>query len=525
MTSSGPMSAARPRLAGLAGLAVLAGAALASASLVAPGVMAPASAAAARPTTTKGPVPSVPTGVVAVPGDRSATVSWTNPPGDVRRYKVREVKSGRTKSVPPTDDGSSTTSMTFTGLTNGAPASFVVWAENFAGKGPVSQATSSVLPLPWLYVQGTLLEGGTAARNVVTVRLTQRLEKPLTFRIRTTDTAQALASKDYVAFDTTATIPAGKTAVTLPFTVIDDKVAELTESVTFSITADGARQSPTAASPTIIDDDAGAYLYLDGASTVAEGASGTTPLRFGLRLSKAVDVPVVVRLDAQTVYLVDGGPLTVSARTQLAPPVQVVTIPAGSVSLPVTVGVLGDVVPEPGMHVNVWAQVLSGPVVPAVEYNDGEVTDDDTSTPNGADLAVTLPSLDLWSAQGDGRLAVDVGNGSKVAASGVTVTVGATAVGTADALAAAVTADPACTLVSASTYTHGTMGRVGNLEWSCPLGKIAAYGQSVLHFPVDRAAATQPRIEWSAGVTSSPFSDPRLSNNAVDGTVWLPTAG
>jgi Domain of unknown function (DUF4082)/Fibronectin type III domain len=89
------------------------------------------------------------TGVSAVAGQASATVSWTAPSsgGPVTSYKVTPYV-GATAQTPKTVTGSPPpTSTTVTGLTPGTAYTFRVEAANASGAGPVSDPSSPVTPL------------------------------------------------------------------------------------------------------------------------------------------------------------------------------------------------------------------------------------------------------------------------------------------------------------------------------------------------------------------------------------------
>ena len=91
--------------------------------------------------------PSAPRDVTAVPGDRSATVTWTLPTDSgsypVTNYEVRANPGGATCLV-----AAPTTSCTIEGLTNGTAYTFEVRALSGAGWGSWSGASSPVTPTP-----------------------------------------------------------------------------------------------------------------------------------------------------------------------------------------------------------------------------------------------------------------------------------------------------------------------------------------------------------------------------------------
>ncbi len=89
--------------------------------------------------------PGAPTGVVATPGNASATVTWAAPAdggSPITTYRVTPYLGG-TALTPVT---SSTTTATVTGLTNGSSYTFTVTATNAVGTGPASAPSAAVTP-------------------------------------------------------------------------------------------------------------------------------------------------------------------------------------------------------------------------------------------------------------------------------------------------------------------------------------------------------------------------------------------
>ena len=89
-------------------------------------------------------VPNAPTSVSATAADASATVSFTAPAdvggGAITSYGVQ--------STPGQIQATGATSpIAVTGLTNGTPYTFNVWALNSYGPSPFSAASGSVTPL------------------------------------------------------------------------------------------------------------------------------------------------------------------------------------------------------------------------------------------------------------------------------------------------------------------------------------------------------------------------------------------
>jgi RHS repeat-associated protein len=92
-------------------------------------------------------VPGIPTGVSAVRGDQSATVSWTAPAANGSSITSYTITSYDGATLVHTDSASGAgTSGVATGLTNGTPYTFRVTATNAYGTGGQSVASSSVTP-------------------------------------------------------------------------------------------------------------------------------------------------------------------------------------------------------------------------------------------------------------------------------------------------------------------------------------------------------------------------------------------
>ncbi len=101
----------------------------------------------------KGPAvasaPGAPTGVVAVAGIGSATVSWGLPPdggSPITSYKITPYIGAVAQAPTTISGGPPATSATVTGLTNGTAYTFTVTAANAIGSGPSSTASSAVTP-------------------------------------------------------------------------------------------------------------------------------------------------------------------------------------------------------------------------------------------------------------------------------------------------------------------------------------------------------------------------------------------
>ena len=112
----------------------------------------PSSAPSAAVTPSAVPtVPGAPTGVTAMAGDGSASVSWTAPADGgsaITGYTVTPFV-GSTAQTPRTITGSPpATTLTVSGLTNGTAYTFRVAATNAVGTGPASASSAPVTPSP-----------------------------------------------------------------------------------------------------------------------------------------------------------------------------------------------------------------------------------------------------------------------------------------------------------------------------------------------------------------------------------------
>ncbi|HEX4491802.1 MAG TPA: fibronectin type III domain-containing protein, partial [Acidimicrobiia bacterium] len=95
-------------------------------------------------TNTSAKVPGAPTNVVATPGDKSASVSWTPPANNgssISSYTVTAAPGGAYQTVTGAQ-----TSASVTGLTDGTSYTFTVIATNGVGTGPASTPSNAVTP-------------------------------------------------------------------------------------------------------------------------------------------------------------------------------------------------------------------------------------------------------------------------------------------------------------------------------------------------------------------------------------------
>ena len=124
----------------------------------------PASAPSAQVTPTAPTAPDAPTGVSAIAGNASATVSWTAPAANgspITGYTVTSNPDGVTQLAP-----AGATSATVSGLTNGTAYTFTVVATNGVGPGPASAPSAQVTPTAPASGLANTAEGGTAGTTV-----------------------------------------------------------------------------------------------------------------------------------------------------------------------------------------------------------------------------------------------------------------------------------------------------------------------------------------------------------------------
>jgi hypothetical protein len=110
----------------------------------------PESAPSNPVTPVQSPPPGPPLGVNATAGDRLAALTWTAPSSDggspITGYRVTPYINGSPQA--PIATGSTATSFTVTGLTNGTTYTFTVAATNSTGYGAESQQSNAVTPAP-----------------------------------------------------------------------------------------------------------------------------------------------------------------------------------------------------------------------------------------------------------------------------------------------------------------------------------------------------------------------------------------
>ncbi len=206
-------------------------------------------------------VPGAPTGVTAVAGNTSASVSWTTPTSDggspITSYTVAANAGGRTAVVtgsPPA------TTATVTGLTNGTPYTFTVTATNAAGTGPASQSSSAVTPaaVPGAPTDVTAVAGNASAS--------------VSWTTPTSDGGSAITSYNVTAD------PGGSTVVVVndPLPATTATVTGLTNGTgyTFTVTAANAAGTGPTSDPSTPVTPADGTATVPGAPTSVTAAAG-----------------------------------------------------------------------------------------------------------------------------------------------------------------------------------------------------------------------------------------------------------
>ena len=226
----------------------------------------------------------------------------------------------------------------------------------------------------------TVTEGNSGTVNAVfTVSLSSASGLPVSATVNTAN-GTATAGSDYTAIvGGTVTVPAGSTTATVTVPVAGDVTVEASETFTVTLSSPGNATLGTATGTgTITNDDQPTMAINDVA--VAEGNSGTTAATFTVTLSQAHVVPVTVTYATANGTATAGSDYTAIAAT-------VLTFPAGTTSLPVTVTVLGDTTTEPNetFVVNLTAP---GNATIADAQGVGTITNDDAGP---VVVTVTLP--------------------------------------------------------------------------------------------------------------------------------------
>jgi alpha-tubulin suppressor-like RCC1 family protein len=195
------------------------------------------------PSVTPATVPDAPTGVLATPGNGSATVTWSAPASD-GGSAITSFTVTAADSTTPANGGQTCSwstgplTCTVSGLTNGDSYSFTVTATNGVGTGPASSPSSSVTPATVPDAPtGVLATPGNASARV-------------SWSAPGSDGGSVITSYTITAADSTTPANGGQTCTwsTGPLTC---KVSELTngDSYSFTVTATNGVGTGAASSP------------------------------------------------------------------------------------------------------------------------------------------------------------------------------------------------------------------------------------------------------------------------------------
>ena len=192
---------------------------------------------------------------------------------------------------------------------------------------------------PTLSVNDVTVAEGNSGTKLMTFTVTKSKAAGVTSSVSfSTANGSATSGSDYTANSGTVSLTPSATKATFSVTVAGDTVIEPNESFTVNLSspiratiADGQGVG------TIGDDDDLPSLRVNDVS-VTEGHSGTTPATFTISLSKAFTIDVSVN------YATADG--TARAGKDYYATSGTVTIPAGALSAPVSVAVIGDTADE-----------------------------------------------------------------------------------------------------------------------------------------------------------------------------------
>jgi hypothetical protein len=219
--------------------------------------------AASNPSNTIVPstVPDAPVGVTAAPGEKAATVTWTdgfNEGSTVVSYKVTATDTS-TNPLDPNDGGETCTytvpappatevdSCTVTGLANGDTYTFTVTATNADGTGPASAPSNTITPAA--VPDAPTAVSATGGDQSATVTWTDGFDEGSTtqsYTVTATDTSAVPLDPTDGGETCTYTVPAP------PATEVDScDVTGLTngDSYTFAVTATNANGTGAASNP------------------------------------------------------------------------------------------------------------------------------------------------------------------------------------------------------------------------------------------------------------------------------------
>lgn len=273
-------------------------------------------------------VPGAPTGVTAVRGDQSATVSWTQASGSVSGYVV-EATPG------PASATTTGTSAAVLGLTNGTAYTFTVRALNGAGEGDPSAPSAPVTPAgvpsaPTLVaavpgLRSAAVSWAASSPNgsaILRYLVTASSGATATATAGTSATVTGLSNGAAVTFTVTATNDVGTSAPSAPsaaVTTFDVPGAPAGVTATAGIrTASVSWTAPAAhgsaiAHYTVTASPGGATQSPTGTSASFAGLENGTTYTFSVTASNAVGESAAATASATTAALPAAPVVTASA--------------------------------------------------------------------------------------------------------------------------------------------------------------------------------------------------------------------
>ena len=255
----------------------------------------------------------------------------------------------------------------------------VVSSNGTSNTTTVTTTVGGQMVTPSLTINDVTVNENTGT-STVRVSLSQASTSPVVFTLATSDGSAATGS-DYVAVNNSYTIPAGSTFLDIVVPIVNNTLAEPTESLNTTITsATGANIADGAGTITILDDDQpGALPVVSVGSISVNENAGTATVNVTIPTPSNTPVTVVVTTTNGTAT--SGSDYTTTSTT--------VTIPAGSTSASFTVPILEDAIDELDEVLNV---VLSSPSNATLGTATGTITILDNDLPSPAVLNLTQPA-------------------------------------------------------------------------------------------------------------------------------------
>lgn len=296
---------------------------------------------------------------VAVDSCAYDETGYTNPDGPSQQLG-RDVLAGRHQVVviprEPLTPGSAydvSVSVTYAGAMTSTVTS---WSFTAASLPEVSIGNASIV------------EGNARTRYVrLTISLSRPSLTPVSVQYATA-AGTATAPSDYSTKVATATLPANATSSVISIPIKGDQLLEPNETFTVNLSnpSGAAIRRGTGSVQIRSDDKAGpisnAPRVSIGTASVVEGNSGSRAVRLSVSLSTSVTTPV--KVDYATLL----GPAPAADAADFVAKSGMLTIPAGTTSVVVSVTVKADVVVEPTERFTVK---LSNPVGASIQFGTG----------------------------------------------------------------------------------------------------------------------------------------------------------